>query len=59
MDLKGRLFAPYLDAGAGPHGTRDIYNAADGTFEGARLKGRVLPGGPSVRDRRRALRVAE
>ncbi len=45
VDLKGRLFSPYLDAGDGPYGTRYIYNAADGTFEGSRLKGRFLPGG--------------
>ncbi len=45
VDLKGRLYAPWLDAGAGPYGTRYIYNAADGSFEGPRLKGRFLPGG--------------
>lgn len=45
VDLKGRLYAPYMDAGEGPFGTRYIYNAADGTFEGPRLKGRFLPGG--------------
>lgn len=45
IDLKGRLAAPYLDAGRGPFGTRYIYNAADGGFEGPRLKGRFLPGG--------------
>ena len=33
------------DTGRGPFGTRYIYNAADGTFEGPKLKGRVLPGG--------------
>lgn len=43
VDLKGRLFAPYLDAGDGPFGTRYIYNAAEGTFEGPRLKGRFPP----------------
>lgn len=45
VDLTGRLFAPYLDAGNGPYGTRYIYNAADGTFEGPQLKGHFLPGG--------------
>ncbi len=45
MDLTGRLYDPWLDAGAGPYGIRYIYNAADGTFEGLRLKGRLLPGG--------------
>lgn len=45
VDVEGRLFDPYLDAGDGPFGTRYIYNAADGSFEGPRLKGRFLPGG--------------
>lgn len=45
MELKGRVYDPYLDAGAGPFGIRYIYNAADGTFEGPQLKGRLLPGG--------------
>ncbi len=45
VDVKGRLSAPYLDAGTGPFGTRYIYNTADGSFEGPRLKGRFLPGG--------------
>ncbi|MEE9177640.1 MAG: DUF3237 domain-containing protein [Acidimicrobiia bacterium] len=44
-DLKARLYSPVLDVGKGPYGTRYIYNAADGTFEGPKLKGRVLPGG--------------
>lgn len=45
LDLKGRLLDPYHDAGAGPFGTRYIYTAADGTFTGPRLNGRILPGG--------------
>ena len=45
MDFKARLFSPVIDTGKGPFGTRYIYNAADGTFEGPKLQGRVLPGG--------------
>ncbi len=45
MDFKAKLYSPVLNAGNGPYGTRYIYRAADGTFEGAKLKGRVLPGG--------------
>lgn len=45
VDLKGRLFAPYLDAGDGPFGTRYIYNAAEGTFEGRGSRAGSLPGG--------------
>lgn len=45
MDFKARLYSPVLDVGTGPFGTRYIYNAAEGTFEGPRLNGRVLPGG--------------
>ena len=46
MDFKARLYSPVIDTGkGGPFGTRYIYNAAEGTFEGQTLKGRVLPGG--------------
>ncbi len=45
MDFKAKLFSPVLNVGKGPYGTRLIYNAAEGTFEGPKLKGRVLPGG--------------
>ena len=45
MDLKAKLYSPVLNVGKGPYGTRYIYNAAEGTFEGPKLKGRVLPGG--------------
>jgi hypothetical protein len=45
MDFKARLYSPVLNAGKGPYGTRYIYRAADGTFEGSKLKGLVLPGG--------------
>lgn len=31
--------------GVGPYGTRLISTAAGGTFEGARLNGKVLPNG--------------
>ena len=37
--------APILDAGHGPHGHRRIINILGGAFAGARLAGRVLPGG--------------
>lgn len=37
--------APTQDVGAGPRGARVTYPITGGTFEGARLKGRVLPGG--------------
>ena len=45
MDFKARLYSPVLDVGQGPFGTRYVYNAAEGSFEGPLLKGRVLPGG--------------
>ncbi len=45
MDFKARLYSPVIDVGQGPFGTRYIYNAAEGTFEGSQLRGRVLPGG--------------
>lgn len=45
MDFKAKLYSPVVDVGRGPFGTRYIYNAAGGTFDGPRLKGRVLPGG--------------
>lgn len=37
--------APPQKIGAVPHGTRVIAPIASGTFEGPRLRGRVLPGG--------------
>ncbi|HET9120731.1 MAG TPA: DUF3237 domain-containing protein [Solirubrobacterales bacterium] len=37
--------APTQDIGAGPHGTRVTFPITGGTFEGDRLRGRVLPGG--------------
>jgi hypothetical protein len=45
MDFKARLYSPVVSVGNIPSGTRLIYSAADGTFEGPELKGRVLPGG--------------
>ncbi len=37
--------APTQDVGAGPHGTRITFPIVGGTFEGERLRGKVLPGG--------------
>jgi hypothetical protein len=37
--------APTQDIGAGPHGSRVTYPITGGSFEGDRLRGRVLPGG--------------
>src|SRR5207244_11990830 len=37
--------APPQKLGAVPHGTRVIAPITSGTFEGLRLRGRVLPGG--------------
>ena len=37
--------APPQKLGAAPHGTRVIAPITSGTFEGPRLRGRVLPGG--------------
>ena len=36
---------PPVGIGAGPHGTRLISAASGGTFEGSRLRGKVLPNG--------------
>jgi len=33
------------EVGATPHGVRRIYHVKGGTFEGPKLKGKVLPGG--------------
>jgi hypothetical protein len=33
------------DIGAGPHGTRTTFPIVGGSFEGERLRGKVLPGG--------------
>jgi Protein of unknown function (DUF3237) len=37
--------APTQDFGAGPYGARVTYPITGGSFEGARLRGKVLPGG--------------
>ena len=37
--------APTQDIGAGPHGTRVTFPITGGSFEGDRLRGRVLAGG--------------
>jgi hypothetical protein len=37
--------APTHDIGTGPHGTRVTFPITGGSFEGDRLRGKVLPGG--------------
>jgi hypothetical protein len=37
--------APTQDIGAGPHGTRVTFPITGGSFEGDRLRGKVLPSG--------------
>jgi hypothetical protein len=37
--------APIQEVGAGPHGVRVTFPIAGGSFEGDRLRGKVLPGG--------------
>ena len=37
--------APTQDIGAGPHGTRVTFPIIGGSFDGDRLRGKVLPGG--------------
>ena len=37
--------APTQNVGAGPHGTRVTFPITGGSFEGERLRGKVLPGG--------------
>src|SRR5438045_8053055 len=37
--------APTQNVGAGPHGTRLTFPIIGGSFEGDRLRGKVLPGG--------------
>jgi hypothetical protein len=37
--------APKQDLGAGPRGTRVTFPITGGSFEGERLRGKVLPGG--------------
>ncbi|MBW4674973.1 MAG: DUF3237 domain-containing protein [Desmonostoc geniculatum HA4340-LM1] len=44
LTLRVDITAP-LEAGTGPYGTRLIFNIGGGTFEGGRLRGKVLPSG--------------
>jgi Protein of unknown function (DUF3237) len=44
MDVHADLSAP-IEVGAGPSGRRSIFNVIGGNFEGARLRGKILPGG--------------
>jgi hypothetical protein len=44
MTLRLRV-APTQDIGAGPHGRRVTFPITGGSFEGDRLRGKVLPGG--------------
>ena len=39
------ITAPTQNVGAGPHGTRVTFPITGGSFEGDRLRGKVLPGG--------------
>ena len=45
MHLRGELRMPPADLGATPAGHRLIVDVTGGSFEGARLRGRVLPSG--------------
>ncbi len=44
MEYSGRVQSPG-EVGAEPFGKREIYTLAYGSFEGPRLKGKLLPGG--------------
>ena len=44
MKLRLRT-APVQNVGAGPHGTRLTFPIIEGSFDGERLRGKVLPGG--------------
>lgn len=44
LTFRANLREP-IDIGTGPMGTRQIFDVSDGSFEGPRLKGRVLPSG--------------
>jgi hypothetical protein len=39
------ITAPTQDVGPGPHGTRVTFPITGGSFDGDRLRGKVLPGG--------------
>ena len=44
MTMHADLSAP-IEIGAGPSGNRSIFNVTGGTFEGARLRWRIIPSG--------------
>ena len=44
MELEAELRAP-LAVGRGPYGTRQIFEVVGGTFEGPKLRGKLLPCG--------------
>jgi hypothetical protein len=44
MTYRATLKDP-VEIGAGPQGTRNIYDVTGGEFEGPRLRGRILPSG--------------
>lgn len=44
MEYSGRIQSPVAEVGEGPFGKREIYTVAYGSFEGPRLKGKLLPG---------------
>lgn len=44
MEYSGRQQSPIAVVGLGPFGTREIHTAAYRSFEGPRLKGKLLPG---------------
>ena len=45
MEYTATLRQPAEMVGTGPHGSRRIFSVTGGTFEGPRLKGRILPSG--------------
>jgi hypothetical protein len=44
MDVHADLSAP-IEVGACPSGSRSIFNVTGGSFKGARVRGKILPGG--------------
>ena len=44
MVMRAQLKDP-VAVGSGPYGNRQIYDVTGGSFEGPRLKGKVLPSG--------------
>ena len=44
MTVEAELREPQM-VGRGPYGTRQIFDVVGGSFEGPRLRGRVLPSG--------------